>query len=182
MSDFKKLINTITSIEEAIQEGAQNGLKTAGLRVAATAKEKLGTYQPSVGEYPAWQTLKPETVKRKYTTKKGNVKKSGKEYLKKYGSFAPSGTADDSPLVGHSELRKAITTDNSQIEQGNVFIGVAEGNVATYGAVQEYGSAKRNIPPRPYLRPSVVENKEQIAEEIKNGIAETIANFGQGGF
>ena len=55
-------------------------------------------------------------------------------------------------------------------------------DIATYGAVHEYGSAKRNIPPRPYLRPSVVENKEQIAEDIKNGIAEMMSNFGQGGF
>ena len=178
MSDFERLIKTITSIEEVIQQGAQNGLKQAGARVMGTAKAKLGTYQPSVGEYPAWQTLKPQTVKRKYLSEKGNVKKSGKEYLKKYGSFEPSGTGDDGPLVGTSLLRKLITTEESQLAQGNVYIGVAEKNVATYGAAQEYGSAKRNIPPRP----SVVENKEEIAEDIKNGIAENMANFGQGGF
>ena len=192
MSDFEKLIKTITSIEEVIQQGAQNGLKQAGARVMGTAKEKLGTYQPSVGEYPAWQTLKPQTVKRKYTTKKGNIKKSGKESFKIYGSLQPSGTADDSPLVNTGHLRAAITTDESQIAQGNIYIGVAKGKankkgekasaIATYGAAQEYGSAKRNIPPRPYLRPSVVENKEEIAEDIKNGIAEMMSNFGQGGF
>lgn len=182
MSDFERLIKTITSIEEVIQQGAQNGLKQAGARVMGTAKAKLGTYQPSVGEYPAWQTLKPQTVKRKYLSKKGNIKKPGKEYLKKYGSFEPSGTGDDGPLVDTSLLRKLITTDKSQIAQGNIYIGVAQKNVATYGAAQEYGSAKRNIPPRPYLRPSVVENKEEIAEDIKNGIAENMANFGQGNF
>lgn len=199
MSDFEKLIKTITGIEDVILQGAQDGLKQAGARVMGTAKAKLGTYQPSVGEYPAWQTLKPQTVKRKYLSEKGNVKKSGKEYLKKYGSFEPSGTGDDSPLVDTSLLRKLITTDESQIAQGNIYIGVAKGkngekkqnkkrknkkpsDVATYGAVQEYGSAKRNIPPRPYLRPSVVENKEEIAEDIKNGIAENMANFGQGDF
>ena len=199
MSDFEKLIKTIISIEEVIQQGAQNGLKQAGIRVMGTAKVKLGTYQPSVGEYPAWQTLKPQTVKRKYLSEKGNVKKSGKEYLKKYGSFEPSSTADDSPLVDTGALRQAITIDKSQITQGNVYIGVAKGkngekkqnkkrknkkpsDIATYGAAQEYGSAKNNIPPRPYLRPSVVENKEEIAEDIKNGIAENMANFGQGGF
>ena len=192
MSDFEKLIKAITNIEEVIQQGAQNGLKQAGIRVMGTAKAKLGTYQPSVGEYPAWQTLKPQTVKRKYTTKKGNIKKSGKEYFKKYGSLQPSGTADDSPLVNTGHLRAAITTDESQITQGNIYIGVVKGKaskkgkkasaIATYGAAQEYGSAKRNIPPRPYLRPSVVENKEEIAEDIKNGIAEMMSNFGQGGF
>lgn len=176
MSDFQRLIKTITSIEEAIQKGAQNGLKQAGMRVMGTAKEKLGTYQPSVGEYPAWAKLKPQSIKQKYSGKKG------KKYLKKYGNFTPSGTADDGPLVGTSLLRKLITTDESQLAQGNVYIGVAQKNVATYGAAQEYGSAKRNLPPRPYLRPSIVENKEEIAEDIKNGIAEMMANFGQGGF
>ena len=180
----------LTSIEEVIQQGAQNGLKQAGMRVMGTAKAKLGTYQPSVGEYPAWQTLKPQTVKRKYLSEKGNVKKSGKEYLKKYGSFEPSGTADDSPLVDTGALRQAITIDKSQITKGKN--GKKKQNkkrknkkpsdIATYGAAQEYGSAKNNIPPRPYLRPSVVENKEEIAEDIKNGIAENMANFGQGGF
>lgn len=199
MSDFEKLIKTITGIEDVILQGAQDGLKQAGARVMGTAKAKLGTYQPSVGEYPAWQTLKPQTVKRKYLSEKGNVKKSGKEYLKKYGSFEPSGTGDDSPLVDTGALRQAITMDKSQIAQGNVYIGVARGkngekkqnkkrknkkpsDIATYGAAQEYGSAKRNIPPRPYLRPSVVENKEEIAEDIKNGIAEMMSNFGQGDF
>lgn len=199
MSDFQRLIKTITSIEEAIQEGAQNGLKQAGSRVMGTAKAKLGTYQPSVGEYPAWEKLKPQTIKQKYSGKKGKVKESGKEYLKKYGSFAPSGTGDDSPLVDTGALRQAITMDTKEIEKGNVYIGVARGkngekkqnkkrknkkpsDIATYGAAQEYGSAKRNIPPRPYLRPSVVENKEEIAEDIKNGIAEMMASFGQGGF
>ncbi|MEY8322247.1 hypothetical protein AAK894_14435 [Lachnospiraceae bacterium 46-61] len=177
MSDFENLIKTITNIENVIQQGAQNGLKQAGARVMATAKSKLGTYQPGVGEYPAWQTLKPQTVKRKYFTKKGNVKQSGKKYLKKYGSFAPSGAGDDSPLVSTGHLRQAITTDDSEIEKGNIYVGVAGGNVATYGAAQEYGSAKRNIPPRPYLRPSVVENKEQIEEDIKNGITEMMSNF-----
>ena len=45
MSDFEKLIKAITNIEEAIQQGAQNGLKQAGIRVMGTAKAKLGTYQ-----------------------------------------------------------------------------------------------------------------------------------------
>ena len=45
MSDFEKLIKAITNIEEVIQQGAQNGLKQAGIRVMGTAKAKLGTYQ-----------------------------------------------------------------------------------------------------------------------------------------
>ena len=83
--------------------------------------------------------------------------------------------------------------DTAEVSDGKVYIGVAKGktnkkrkgktsDVATYGAAHEYGSARRNIPPRPYLRPAVVENKEQIAEDIKNGIAEMMASFGQGRF
>ncbi len=221
MSDFEKLIKAITNIEEAIQQGAQNGLKQAGIRVMGTAKAKLGTYQPSVGEYPAWKVLSPQSIRAKFLSKEAafhingngqvriNITNSGKQFLKKYGrnakvfggekQFQSSGTADDSPLVDTGALRQAITMDKSQITQGNVYIGVAKGkngekkqnkkrknkktsDIATYGAAQEYGSAKRNIPPRPYLRPSVVENKEEIAEDIKNGIAEMMSNFGQGGF
>ncbi len=221
MSDFEKLIKTITSIEEVIQQGAQNGLKQAGIRVMGTAKAKLGTYQPSVGEYPAWKVLSPQSIRAKFLSKEAafhingngqvriNITNSGKQFLKKYGrnakvfggekQFQSSGTADDSPLVDTGALRQAITMDKSQITQGNVYIGVAKGkngekkqnkkrknkktsDIATYGAAQEYGSAKNNIPPRPYLRPSVVENKEEIAEDIKNGIAEMLSSFGQGGF
>ena len=221
MSDFEKLIKAITNIEEAIQQGAQNGLKQAGIRVMGTAKAKLGTYQPSVGEYPAWKVLSPQSIRAKFLSKEAafhingngqvriNITNSGKQFLKKYGrnakvfggekQFQSSGTGDDSPLVDTGALRQAITIDKSQITQGNVYIGVAKGkngekkqnkkrknkkpsDVATYGAAQEYGSAKNNIPPRPYLRPSVVENKEEIAEDIKNGIAEMLSSFGQGEF
>ncbi len=221
MSDFEKLIKAITNIEEAIQQGAQNGLKQAGIRVMGTAKAKLGTYQPSVGEYPAWKVLSPQSIRAKFLSKSAafhingngqvriNITNSGKQFLKKYGrnakvfggekQFQSSGTGDDSPLVDTGALRQAITMDKSQITQGNVYIGVAKGkngekkqnkkrknkkpsDIATYGAAQEYGSAKNNIPPRPYLRPSVVENKEEIAEDIKNGIAEMLSSFGQGGF
>lgn len=221
MSDFEKLIKAITNIEEVIQQGAQNGLKQAGIRVMGTAKAKLGTYQPSVGEYPAWKVLSPQSIRAKFLSKDAtfhingngqvriNITNSGKQFLKKYGrnakvfggekQFQSSGTGDDSPLVDTGALRQAITIDKSQITQGNVYIGVARGkngekkqnkkrknkkpsDVATYGAAQEYGSAKNNIPPRPYLRPSVVENKEEIAEDIKNGIAEMLSSFGQGEF
>lgn len=194
MSDFNRLIGSILGIEDAIKEGAENGLKQAGARVVGAAKQKLGTYQPSVGEYPAWQVLKPASIAAKYRSSSGKgIKKSGKEYLRRYGSFQASGTADDSPLVDTGLLRKLITMDTGEVSEGKVYIGVAKGktnterkgktsDVATYASVQEYGSAKKNIPPRPYLRPAVVENKEQIAEDIKNGIAEMMASFGQGRF
>ena len=221
MSDFERLIKTITNIEEVIQKGAQNGLKQAGARIMGTAKSKLGIYQPSVGEYPAWKVLSPQSVRAKFLSKSAafhingngqvriNITNSGKRFLNQYGrnakvfggekQFQSSGTGDDSPLVDTGALRRAITMDTKEIEKGNVYIGVSRGkngekkqnknrknkkpsDIATYGAAHEYGSAKRNIPPRPYLRPSVVENKEQIAEDIKNGIAEMMSNFGQGGF
>ena len=195
MSDFNRLVGSVLGIENAIKEGAENGLKQAGARVMEAAKQKLGTYQPSIGEYPAWKVLSPQSIKAKFMSNSGSgkIKKSGKEYLKRYGAFRASGSADDSPLVDTGALRQAITMDTAEVSDGKVYIGVAKGktnkkrkgktsDVATYGAAHEYGSARRNIPPRPYLRPAVVENKEQIAEDIKNGIAEMMASFGQGRF
>ena len=185
MSDFNRLVGSVLGIENAIKEGAENGLKQAGARVMGAAKQKLGTYQPSIGEYPAWKVLSPQSIKAKFMSNSGSgkIKKSGKEYLKRYGAFRASGSADDSPLVDTGALRQAITMDTAEVSDGKVYIGKAKtSDVATYGAAHEYGSARRNIPPRPYLRPAVVENKEQIAEDIKNGIAEMMASFGQGRF
>lgn len=66
------------------------------------------------------------------------------------------------------------------VSKGIVYIGVAGGSggkgssPAKYASAHEFGSAKKNIPPRPYLRPSIFENKEQIEEDIKKAIADAM--------
>ena len=126
MSDFNRLVGSVLGIENAIKEGAENGLKQAGARVMGAAKQKLGTYQPSIGEYPAWKVLSPQSIKAKFMSNSGSgkIKKSGKEYLKRYGAFRASGSADDSPLVDTGALRQAITMDTAEVSDGKVYIGV----------------------------------------------------------
>ena len=192
-NDLSTLINTMTNIEDAIKKGAENGLKRAGVRVMGTAKGKLGNYQPSSGEYQAWAELKPETIRRKFLRKsesgtgkrtKRTLTNAGNKFVSKYGQngkFKASGTSDDMPLVDTGHLRASITTDTSEIDIGNVYVGVASGtsankksSPAAYAAAHEYGYAAKNIPPRPYLRPSVFENKKEIEEDIKQAIANEI--------
>lgn len=203
MSDIRNLIQAVDNMQKAIEQGCEDGLRAAGAQVVGTAKGKFGQYQPAVGEYPAWSALQPESIRRKFLSKKrafhitenGRVKinltSAGKKHLKMYGrnakvfggdrQFQASGTGDDSPLVDTGHLRAAIRTDDSDVSNGYIYIGVAgkggKSSVADYAAAHEFGSAKQNIPPRPYLRPSVVENKDVIEEEIKRAIAHAITGL-----
>lgn len=203
MNGFGNLIGAVNGIQKAIEKGIEDGLKLAGAHVVGTAKEKLGEYQPASGEYAAWATLKPESIRRKFLSKSKsfhvngngrvriNITNSGKKYLKKYGrnakvfgagkQFQSSGTGDDSPLVDTGDLRAAIRMDATDVSKGNVYVGVGGGgsggkgsSPAKYAAAHEFGFAKKNLPPRPYLRPSIYENKEQIEEDIKKAIADAI--------
>lgn len=56
-------------------------------------------------------------------------------------------------------------------------LGISESDPYYYPSVIEYGSAKRNISPRPYLRPALDQNKNNVrkiyASELKSLITET---------
>lgn len=197
MSDFIKLVHALEKIPQAIQESCEDGLKKAGVAVVKTAKGKLGEYQPSIGEYPAWVKLKPKSIRAKFLSKSKsfhinesnqvriNITNAGKKFLTKYGTnaktfsagkqFQASGTSDDSPLVDTGHLRAAITTDDSDVARGQIYIGVSG---VPYAASHEFGDSSRNIPQRPYLRPSVVENKEEIEQQLKQSLADGIRKAG----
>lgn len=207
MDDISKLLNGVNGVQKAIEKGCENGLKAAGIRVVGTAKKKQGEYQPASGEYNSWATLKPESIRRKYLSKSKsfrinengkiriNLTNSGKKFLNKYGrnakifgagkQFQSSGTSDDSPLVDTGHLRAAITMDTSDVSRGYIWVGVGKGrskkgkSPGTYAAAHEFGSARKNIPPRPYLRPSFYENKEGIEEDIKKAIAEAMMGIAE---
>jgi phage gpG-like protein len=56
---------------------------------------------------------------------------------------------------------------------GSVFVAVEPdrftvGTMLRYGAVQEYGSRKRNITPRPWMRPALQANQEQVLTDLRN--------------
>lgn len=153
MSDFKLISDKLEKANSYIEKELESALKSVGEKIVETAKGKIGQYQPSIDKYPAWKKLKPETVKRK----KGNS--------------AFSITSGDNPLIREGKLKEAIKLDDSSISKGEIYIDVKG---AEYGIVHEFGSPKKNIPPRPYLRPAIYENKDEIKDSIKNGIKEAM--------
>ncbi|MGE0857796.1 MAG: HK97-gp10 family putative phage morphogenesis protein [Gammaproteobacteria bacterium] len=58
-------------------------------------------------------------------------------------------------------------------------LGIPADAKGYYPAVVEYGSDKRNLPPRPYLRPALDQNREKgkrtVADSIRAEVAKTKA-------
>ena len=55
MSEFDRLFSVLRDMPDVVSAGAEKGLRKGALRVVRTAQDKLGTYQPAVGEFPAWE-------------------------------------------------------------------------------------------------------------------------------
>lgn len=117
-------------------------LNTAVVKVQADAKNKFGSYQAAVGPFPEWEDLNYDYVKRK---------------LK-------AGSPGDDPLIGHysgsggnklypTALRNSIL---SEIRGFKGYVGTND----PIGKWQEFGTS--TIPPRPFLRPALYENREFI--------------------
>lgn len=81
---------------------------------------------------PSWPPLRPETIKRKGSSR---------------------------PLIDTGRLRDSIT---HKVEGDKALVGIFGGGVLIYAAVHEFGSPKRNIPERSYLRKTFDEQKEEI--------------------
>jgi phage gpG-like protein len=189
MGGFNDLFKALSTIPEGVEKATQKGLKRGAVIVMGKAKQKLGTYQPASGGYPAWKLLSPLTVARKYTIKsgqhKGFLNKKGVELAHQPGGWKVGSTADG-PLVESGHLRQAITTDDSDLSHGVMYVGVAagspdqgKGSPGDYAAAHEFGYAPKNIPPRPYLRPALEESKEQIKEEVTKALLEGLRGIGK---
>ncbi|MGF9909484.1 hypothetical protein [Brevibacillus porteri] len=177
MAGFDELFRALNSIPKQVDTATKRGLKRGATQVMRKAKEKLGSYQGESGPYPAWKHLKPYTVARKYTVKsganKGFFNKKGLKLLRQPGGWRVGSTAD-APLVDSGHLRQAITTDDSDLNSdGVMYVGVASGSSSDgkgapgdYATAHEFGSATRNIPPRPFLRPALHESHEAIKKAV----------------
>lgn len=176
MAGFDDLFRVLSSIPERVDRAEKQALKKGAAIVMGRAKKKLGTYQGESGGYPAWKPLKPYTVARKYTIKsgpnKGFFNKKGLKLLRQPGGWKV-GTSADAPLVDTGHLRQAITTDDSDLNKGVMYVGVAagtsekgKGSPGDYAAAHEFGYAPKNIPPRPFLRPALHESKDDIKQEL----------------
>ncbi len=114
----------------------------AGL-IEKTAKEEIGHYQAESGPFPSWAPLADSTVREK-------------ERLGYTGRLS----ADD-PLLRTGEMRDSIEHRTGDME---AFIGT-DSPIAPY---HEFGTDK--MPPRPFIGPALVKNKENI-EKIIGGFA-----------
>lgn len=83
-----------------------------------------------------WPPLKPETIRRKGSSK---------------------------PLIDTGRLRNSIT---HKVEGDKALVGIFGGEVLVYAAVHEFGSPKKNIPERSFLRLGFDKNKEEIERLI----------------
>lgn len=87
------------------------------------------------------------------------------------GTPTPSG-AGEPPALITGNLRRSIRVSGPEREmegwRGHV------GPTAAYGRAQELGGGPRNLPARPYLRPSLDELKPEIAEIFRAAWASAI--------
>jgi phage gpG-like protein len=186
--DFNGLLQALASIPEGVQRATEQGLRKSAVIVMKRAKSKLGTYQPASHGYPAWPKLKPETVRRKHLIRtgknKGKLSRAATRYLKNFGEWGAGGNAD-SPLVDSGHLKGAITTDESEIRSGTVYVGVAKGSGGkgsgsiAGAAAHEFGYAPKGIPARPYLRPALEESREDIRNAVAQAIRDELGRLGR---
>lgn len=134
-------VNRIPDILRAMQEEKERILRIAGAFLEGKVKEKITQSDPD------WPPLKPETVKRKGSSR---------------------------PLIDTGRLRDSIT---HKVEGDKALVGIFGGEVLVYAAVHEFGSPKRNIPERSYLRKTFDEQKEQIEELIDAEIEKVLRRF-----
>ena len=120
-----------------------SGLDLCAVFIEKTAKEEIGHYQAESGPFPSWAGLADVTVREK-------------ERLGYTGRLS----ADD-PLYRTGEMRDSISHRTGEME---AFIGT-DSPIAPY---HEFGTDK--MPPRPFIGPALVKNKENI-EKIIGGFA-----------
>ena len=120
--------------------GTEAALKRAGEQIGkdaeAHAKAKLGTYQGEAGIFPAWAPLAASTIEEKIK----------------------SGYPTPSPLLREGDLRDSISYD---VEASGLTITVTLGSDSEVAVYQELGTI--DIPPRPFLGPTMFERGEIYA-------------------
>ncbi len=79
-------------------------------------------------------------------------------------------------VVRSGEGIESLNIRIAELNKLNVFVGWLESAkyddgtpVAGVAAVHEYGSPKMNIPPRPFMRPAIADNKSEWMNIIKQG-------------
>lgn len=119
------------------------GLDLCATLIEKTAKDEIGHYQGESGPFPSWAPLADSTMREK-------------ERLGYTGRFST-----DDPLYRTGEMQQSIEHQTGELE---AVIGT-NSPIAPY---HEFGTDK--MPPRPFIGPALVHNKENI-ERIIGGFA-----------
>lgn len=135
----------------------QKAIAKATVKVQSDAIKKFGTYQPEVGPFNEWPQLAEATLKEKYK----------------------AGSQGDDPLIGHYPNGKKnplypAPLRNSILSQVKGFYGIV-GTNNPLGKWHEFGHPK--LPARPFLRPALWENRDQIKTWIKEAIAIALSKY-----
>jgi len=146
---FNSLAEFFDALPGAIDRGLRKAADGIGLAIEQRAMEKLGTYQPG------WPQLESSTQAERISL-----------------GFAPN-----DPL-----LRSGLLKDTIQgvVEPMNCGYRVVVGSDAPQARIQELGGVNsgrpgaKDLPPRPYLAPSVVEAEDAIQQSVALSIAREI--------
>jgi hypothetical protein len=109
-------------------------LRQAATLVTADARKQIGTYQPAVGAYPAWEQLAESTEEEK----------------------ARIGAPENAPLYRFGELRASFRQDEPTEDS------VTFGSVDPVMEYHEFGTIK--MPARPALGPALLKNVDRIQQ------------------
>lgn len=119
------------------------GLEVCAVLIERTAKSEIGHYQGESGPFPAWAPLADSTMAEK--TRLGYTGR----------------LSMDDPLYRTGEMRDSIEHRTGDME-------AVIGTDSPIAHFHEFGTDK--MPPRPFLGPALVRNKENI-EKIIGGFA-----------
>ena len=131
-------VNKIPELLNALPKEKEQILRKAGAFLEGAIKQKITEGDPS------WPPLKPETIKRKGSSK---------------------------PLIDTGKLRASIT---HKVEDDKALVGIFSGEALNYAAVHEFGAPRKNIPERSYLRKTFDEKKDEIERLIDAEIEKVI--------
>lgn len=129
-------------------------LKIAVVKVQSDAKKKFGTYQPAVGPFNEWAKLSDAYLKEKLKAGGGEDPLIGHYSGKRKNSVYPT------------PLRNSILTE---VRDFRGYVGTND----PLGEWHEFGTS-RGIPPRPFLRPALYENRDFIKKLFEAAIVKTL--------
>ena len=166
-TSFESLIKMFATMPEIISKEIEKEIKKSAIKVRDDAVNKFGEYQPAVGPYPAWEMLSINTV-----TQKINHGAEGTQPL--IGAYGADKFQEGNKATKNEAWPQPLrNTIGIKVEGLQAAVGTDD----PIGKHHEYGAPKKNIPPRPFLRPALYENQDNIKNNVKEGIQNSMKTF-----